>query len=238
MGKAGYVDLPESDSSSPYPLNDRSHCSFSNSALVVEATALPTPRPHGSSTWPTEATISGDATSVDTLKHGYLSNGSRIMVERTAEVAIRCEAKRSIAHKLVVEVMRLLWDSTLHWKGHRCMRLAGSPVTSNVDNSQSGLYMEFVQQPTIPDTRTPLLPMSRGGRLQYWKNPKFGALETWLKTTPSPLRVPMVENSLSMVHPFLFLTLYAAVSFTRQDSVSVLKVELHVCIFAYIADET
>lgn len=159
LGKAGHVDLPESDSSSPYSLNDRSHCSFSNSALVVEAT------------------ISGDATSVDTLKHGYLFNGSRIMVERTFEAAIRCEAKRFIAHKLVVEIMRLLWDGTLHWKDHRCMCLVGSPIASNVDNSQSGLYIEFVQQPTVSNSRTPLLPMSRGGCLQYWKNPKVAALE-------------------------------------------------------------
>ncbi|KAJ2385686.1 hypothetical protein GGI05_004620, partial [Coemansia sp. RSA 2603] len=50
----------------------------------------------------------------------YLSGGTRVLVERALEVAIRSEAKRFTALKPVAEVVQLLWNGTLHWKGFSC----------------------------------------------------------------------------------------------------------------------
>ncbi|KAJ2742711.1 hypothetical protein GGI19_006782, partial [Coemansia pectinata] len=87
---------------------------------------------------------SGSSTPIRELAKGYLSSGSRIVVERVIEVAIRSEAKRFTAQKLVGEVVQLLWDGTLHWKGFHCVCLVAPE--SNAETTQTRLGYTFAHR--------------------------------------------------------------------------------------------
>ncbi|KAJ1901433.1 hypothetical protein LPJ66_000802 [Kickxella alabastrina] len=169
----------------------------------------------------------------DDAAREYLTGSSRILAERAIEVAIRSEAKRFTAIKPVAEIVQLLWDGTLHWKGFQCVALPASPPNSNVEDMSSSR--------THSTANSALL--SRGFGLdiapsvfESW--PTWAvALEKWLAKTLEPLRIPMVENTLTMIHAFFFLTLYTIVSLRRQSALNIEEIILHVCALAYIADE-
>ncbi|KAJ2726346.1 hypothetical protein GGI07_000658 [Coemansia sp. Benny D115] len=170
----------------------------------------------------------------DVVAKEYLSGGSRLLVERTMEVAIRSEAKRFTALKPVAEVVRLLWDGTLHWKGFQCATMASgfssSRVSITMDRRQFGEECVLLPQTNGLGRETPVSLDDR------WPASAV-ALEKWLVSVLEPLRIPMVENTLTMVHAFFFLTLYTIVSLRRQSALNVEEVILHICALAYIADE-
>ncbi|KAJ2510824.1 hypothetical protein H4217_007679 [Coemansia sp. RSA 1939] len=202
---------------------------------------------------------SGYATPIREISKEYLSGGTRILVERALEVAIRSEAKRFCAHKLVGEVVHLLWNGTVHWKGFSCVclrekRVPESPectispsmakisfvhrTDSAYDSSQEIVdspqqqHLPFAQPPPcVGDRRSRHI--SEASSAAGWKRP----IEAWLAQTLAPLRIPMFENILTMVHAFFFLWLYTLVSLERHERVTVQEVVLHTCALAYIADE-
>ncbi|KAJ1765045.1 hypothetical protein IW140_005050 [Coemansia sp. RSA 1813] len=186
---------------------------------------------------------SGYATPIREISQEYLSGGTRILVERALEVAIRSEAKRFCAQKLVGEVVHLLWNGTVHWKGFSCVCLKEKCVSESLESKSSSiLRISFVHRANtadeealdpeglhhLPPTRPPYA--TRG---QRWRR----SLDTWLAHTLEPLRIPMFENILTMVHAFFFLWLYTLVSLERHEQVTVQEVVLHTCALAYIADE-
>ncbi|KAI8322763.1 hypothetical protein GQ54DRAFT_297165 [Martensiomyces pterosporus] len=208
----------------------------------------------------------GWSTPAQELTQEYLWNGSRIVVERAIEVAIRSEAKRFTAQKLVGEVVRLLWDGTLHWKGYQCICLAAtslppqpqaelqadeSPGTEQAppeemltfarrESSNSELAMGLLSTSNLSSGGLSVLGSSGGigaQNVDHGVSPRQDAVEKWMAQTLEPLRIPMVENVLTMVHAFFFLTLYTIVSLRRQEDVSIEEAMLHVCAVAYIADE-
>ncbi|KAJ2710318.1 hypothetical protein H4R19_003804 [Coemansia spiralis] len=180
---------------------------------------------------------SGYATPAQELAQDYLAGGSRIVAERTLEVAIRCEAKRFTAQKLVGNVVHMLWDGSIHWKGFRCVCLRASPGTG-------GPTPAGPSQPALP-----LLPLPVERRASNTSISSSDAgdgagvdcrrarLEAWLGRVLAPLRVPMLENVLTMVHALFFLTVYSAVSLQRKESVTVEEAVMHVFALAYVADE-
>ncbi|KAJ2097352.1 hypothetical protein GGI16_004583, partial [Coemansia sp. S142-1] len=191
---------------------------------------------------------SGSSTPIRDLVKGYLSSGSRIVVERVIEVAIRSEAKRFTAQKLVGEVVHLLWDGALHWKGFHCVSLVAPE--SNSETAQSRLGYTFAHREhsssdmsddsaegdgmdTFPVTEHAVL----GRRAADEWLPCQTDIETWLAIVLKPLRIPMFENVLTMLHAFFFLALYTAVSLERSEHVAIQEAILHVCALAYIADE-
>ncbi|KAJ1718901.1 hypothetical protein LPJ53_006229 [Coemansia erecta] len=163
----------------------------------------------------------------DVVAREYLSGGTRVLVERALEVAIRSEAKRFTALKPIAEVVQLLWNGTLHWKGFSCVALP------------SNAYKAFTNMPYSPDDFDPEdallspVPSERNNAWPIWAS----ALEKRLARILEPLRIPVVENTLIMIHAFFFLALYTIVSLRRQDSLSIEEVILHICALAYIADE-
>ncbi|KAJ2345031.1 hypothetical protein GGH91_002669, partial [Coemansia sp. RSA 2671] len=191
---------------------------------------------------------SGSSTPIRELARGYLSSGSRIVVERVVEVAIRSEAKRFTAQKLVGEVVHLLWNGALHWKGFHCVCLA--TPEPDTEASQSGFTFAHREhsssdmsddcaegEAVVPDT----LPLTEHTVLvqraaDEWI-PFQTEVEVWLATTLKPLRIPMFESTLTMLHAFFFLALYTAVSLERLERMAIQEVILHVCALAYIADE-
>ncbi|KAJ2044323.1 hypothetical protein GGI01_000396 [Coemansia sp. RSA 376] len=191
---------------------------------------------------------SGSSTPIRDLVKGYLSSGSRIVVERVIEVAIRSEAKRFTAQKLVGEVVHLLWDGALHWKGFHCVSLVAPE--SNSETAQPRLGYTFAHREhsssdmsddsaegdgmdTFPVTEHAVL----GRRTADEWLPCQTDIETWLAIALKPLRIPMFENVLTMLHAFFFLALYTAVSLERSEHVAIQEAILHVCALAYIADE-
>ncbi|KAJ2835838.1 hypothetical protein FBU31_001515 [Coemansia sp. 'formosensis'] len=191
-------------------------------------------------------------TPIRELAKGYLSSGSRIVVERVIEVAIRSEAKRFTAQKLVGEVVHLLWDGELHWKGFHCVCLAAPE--SNAEMVQSGWGYTFAHREHSSSdmsddnaesdglaTALDTLPMTEhavlGRRATDVWLPDQTDVEVWLATALKPLRIPMFENILTMLHAFFFLALYTAVSLERLEHVAIQEVILHICALAYIADE-
>ncbi|KAJ1738455.1 hypothetical protein LPJ79_005327, partial [Coemansia sp. RSA 1821] len=174
---------------------------------------------------------SGWSTPMHEIAHDYLSRGSRIVVEHAIEVAIRSEAKRFTAQKLVGEIVKMLWDGTLHWKGFRCVclpkQLTASPTPLLFERraSSSSISSNVQDMSQLPSHTS-----------RYFRV-KETMLEKWLAQALAPLRIPMVENILLMIHAFFFLTLYTLVTLQRQAEVSIEEVILHVCAFAYIADE-
>ncbi|KAJ2449929.1 hypothetical protein GGF42_004628 [Coemansia sp. RSA 2424] len=186
------------------------------------------------------------------LARGYLASGSRIVAERVIEVAIRSEAKRFTAQKLVGEVVHLLWDGSLHWKGFRCVCLVASEP--NARAVQSGIGYAFAHREHSSsdmsddcaegDGAAPasdILPTTEHATYERraadeWL-PGQTEVEAWLAAALRPLRVPMFENALTMLHAFFFLALYTAVSLERLEYVATQEVILHVCALAYIADE-
>ncbi|KAJ2852338.1 hypothetical protein IWW36_000482, partial [Coemansia brasiliensis] len=180
---------------------------------------------------------SGWSTPMHEIAHDYLSRGSRIVVEHAIEVAIRSEAKRFTAQKLVGEIVKMLWDGTLHWKGFRCVCLpskqlaAASPLLFERRGSSSSISSDA----SMPPNAIAQLPFSHMAS----RNPRIkeSKLERWLAHALAPLRIPMVENILLMVHAFFFLTLYTVVTLRRQAEVTIEEAILHVCALAYIADE-
>ncbi|KAJ2022480.1 hypothetical protein GGI06_001800, partial [Coemansia sp. S85] len=191
---------------------------------------------------------SGSSTPIRELARGYLASGSRIVVERVVEVAIRSEAKRFTAQKLVGEVVHLLWNGALHWKGFHCVCLA--TPEPDTEASQSGFTFAHREhsssdmsddcaegEAVVPDT----LPLTEHTVLvqraaDEWI-PFQTEVEVWLATTLKPLRIPMFESTLTMLHAFFFLALYTAVSLERLERMAIQEVILHVCALAYIADE-
>ncbi|KAJ2387155.1 hypothetical protein H4S02_003501 [Coemansia sp. RSA 2611] len=147
-----------------------------------------------------------------------------LLAERALEVAIRCEAKRFTAQKAVGEVVRMLWDGSLHWKGFRCVSLSASGASSPSLSSAMRRASSSSLSSAADDGNA---------RLDCLRS----RLERWLARALEPLRIPMFENVLAMVHAFFFLTLYTAVSLQRQAALSPAEALLHVCALAYIADE-
>ncbi|KAJ2574659.1 hypothetical protein GGH19_003641 [Coemansia sp. RSA 1807] len=195
---------------------------------------------------------SGWSTPVRDIFRDYLTGGSRIVTEHAIEVAIRSEAKRFTAQRLVGEVVYMLWDGSLHWKGFHCISLPAQKAATQDQlnwptpptlNSRASMTFAFERRTSIgsilstseSDTDFLGLPVSQNNS-SYLRTPK-SRLEQWLAKALAPLRIPMFENILTMIHAFFFLTLYTAVSLQRQDSMSVEEVVLHVCALAYIADE-
>ncbi|KAJ2768035.1 hypothetical protein IWQ56_003097, partial [Coemansia nantahalensis] len=186
---------------------------------------------------------SGCASPVRALALDYLSGGSRVVAERTLEVAIRCEAKRFTAQRLVRDVVHMLWDGSMHWKGFRCVCLRAGPAEDTAGGPT----------PAPRGLRTPPLPPGRRDSAASsdsaednaeespagWaaSDPRRARLEAWLGATLAPLRVPMLENVLTMVHAFFFLTLYTAVVLQRKEWVTAEEAMMHVFVLAYIADE-
>ncbi|PIA14165.1 hypothetical protein COEREDRAFT_88998 [Coemansia reversa NRRL 1564] len=78
------------------------------------------------------------------LAKDYLSGGSRIVAEHAIEVAIRSEAKRFTAQTLVGEVVYMLWDGTLHWKGFHCTSLLTSHNATNTTQQQCNSTLSFL----------------------------------------------------------------------------------------------
>ncbi|KAJ2464950.1 hypothetical protein GGI02_004838, partial [Coemansia sp. RSA 2322] len=196
------------------------------------------------------------------LAQGYLSNGSRIVAERALGVAIRTEAKRFTAQKLVGEVVRLLWDGTLHWKGFSCVCLAAPEFGQNDAirgagtgepdhcyafahrHQSSGDVSDDNAENGHAESVADLLPMAevdyaaqRSCSTANEVLPGQVNVEKWLACALSPLRIPMFENILTMLHAFFFLALYTVVTLERQHSISTLEVVLHVCALAYIFEE-
>ncbi|KAJ2558181.1 hypothetical protein EV175_000913, partial [Coemansia sp. RSA 1933] len=184
---------------------------------------------------------SGYATPIREMSQEYLSGGSRILCERALEVAIRSEAKRFCAQKLVGEVVHLLWNGSVHWKGFSCVCLKEKRVAEPSDESSPHpiLKISFIHRTNASDDEAPTsehLPLTQQPLEMYrrrWRH----SLEVWLAHVLEPLRIPMFENILTMVHAFFFLWLYTLVSLERNEQLTVLEVMLHVCALAYIADE-
>ncbi|KAJ2877451.1 hypothetical protein FB639_003748, partial [Coemansia asiatica] len=175
----------------------------------------------------------------------YLSGGTRVLVERTLEVAIRSEAKKFTALKPVAEVVQLLWNGSLHWKGFSCVSLPSTlssgalllkQTTADVSSSSMQSNAEclpLVQKSSDSALNEYGLPFRDDSCWPRW----VCLMERWLASALEPLRIPMVENTLIMIHAFFFLTLYTIVSFHRQSSLNIEEVILHICALAYIADE-
>ncbi|KAJ1949757.1 hypothetical protein FBU59_001003 [Linderina macrospora] len=193
---------------------------------------------------------SGWATPVADLTQTYLGSKARVVVERALEVAIRSEAKRFTAQKVVGDVVQLLWDGSLHWKGHRCVciaqPLANTPVEPHPPpREMSDAILTFARRDSarsnasvgmaddIHDMLDPLLPQTT----RPLHSERKDNLEKWLASMLSPLRIPMFENILTMVHAFFFLMLYSLVSMERRPDLSVEELVLLVCVIAYVADE-
>ncbi|KAJ1962234.1 hypothetical protein GGI12_002773 [Dipsacomyces acuminosporus] len=210
----------------------------------------------------------GWSTPIEELAQGYLLSGSRIVAERAIEVAIRSEAKRFTAQKLVGEVVRLLWDGTLHWKGYKCaclpapsrsntppeieMQATNTTITEAVPlelmltfarrmSSSSDLATGHLCMDGRSPSASSLLAEpnndSNARLADYSAGPRQLALEKWMAQTLEPLRIPMFENILTMIHTFFFLALYTVVSLRREREVLVEEVTLHICVIAYVADE-
>ncbi|KAJ1799915.1 hypothetical protein LPJ59_001488 [Coemansia sp. RSA 2399] len=210
LGKAGDISLEHSGSESPVLTLSTGMSSRSNS---------------------------GYATPIREISQEYLSGGTRILVERALEVAIRSEAKRFCAQRLVGEVVYLLWNGSVHWKGFSCVCLKEKrAIESAGGRSPSMPKLSFIHRVNtgdeyVPDTEhLPLTLQPHGVR---WRR----SLETWLMQTLEPLRIPMFENILTMVHAFFFLWLYTLVSLERHEQVTVQEAVLHICALAFIADE-
>ncbi|KAJ1989890.1 hypothetical protein GGI25_000004 [Coemansia spiralis] len=202
------------------------------------------------------STASGHATPRRELTE-YLSGGSRVLVERALEVAIRCEAKRFCAQKLVGEVVHLLWDGRVHWKGFSCVSLGHEPTapfepsdTLASSAYASGLRLSFARSHRRPsEAMAQELPVTQSAALPGGSEAASPAqcgsrvrrlcerAEGWLASALAPLRIPMFENILTMIHAVFFLSLYTIVSLGRHNLVTIEEVALHVCAFAYIADE-
>ncbi|ORX74957.1 hypothetical protein DL89DRAFT_264746 [Linderina pennispora] len=194
--------------------------------------------------------MGGWSTPATELAQIYLGSRSRLVVERALEVAIRSEAKRFTAQKVVGDVVQLLWDGTLHWKGYQCVciaqpsantpaepgppprRLSDAVLTiARRDSSRSNASVGLADD--IHDMLDPLLPQVSRPPHRTWQ----ARLEKQLASILSPLRIPMFENILTMVHAFFFLVLYSTVSMRRQPALSAEELVLHICVLAYIADE-
>ncbi|KAJ1951988.1 hypothetical protein EC988_003799 [Linderina pennispora] len=194
--------------------------------------------------------MGGWSTPATELAQIYLGSRSRLVVERALEVAIRSEAKRFTAQKVVGDVVQLLWDGTLHWKGYQCVciaqpsantpaepgppprRLSDAVLTiARRDSSRSNASVGLADD--IHDMLDPLLPQVSRPPHRSWQ----ARLEKQLASILSPLRIPMFENILTMVHAFFFLVLYSIVSMRRQPALSAEELVLHICVLAYIADE-
>ncbi|KAJ2156160.1 hypothetical protein GGF46_005379, partial [Coemansia sp. RSA 552] len=189
------------------------------------------------------------ATPAGELAQDYLQGGSRIVTEHAIEVAIRSEAKRFTAQKLVGDVVAMLWDGTLHWKGFRCVCLHEPPETMPCPpplNSQATLTFAFARRQSASSAvsdgsgsgaalnpELPLAQAAQGGSTA----PTCTKLDAWLADALAPLRLPAFENFMVMVHAFFFLALYTVVSLQRQASLTVEEAVLHICALAYIADE-
>ncbi|KAJ2745415.1 hypothetical protein GGI20_002169, partial [Coemansia sp. BCRC 34301] len=201
---------------------------------------------------PTRQWSGGASVPVRELAKEYLASGSRIFAERVIEVSIRSEAKRFTAQKLVYEVVHLLWDGTLHWKGFRCVCLAAPEIGAGA--AQPGpdytfAHREHSSSEMSDDCAEGCGATPVSGILSTTEHAPHGwhaadewipgqtEMELWLAASLKPLRVPMFENALTMLHAFFFLALYTAVSLERLDYVATKEVLLHVCALAYIADE-
>ncbi|KAJ1730354.1 hypothetical protein LPJ61_003057 [Coemansia biformis] len=221
--------------------------------MAIEAVATEPSTHAGTGGVPTRGQ-SGCTTPVQELAQDYLSSGSRIITERTIEVAIRSEAKRFTAQNLIGNVVRMLWDGTIHWKGFRCvcLRAPVARVAAPTPDppSQLSLPTTFERRDSTASNysggREPgapaalfLEPRSRwcAGLRGGWVRSQRAHLEDWLARALAPLRIPMLENALTMVHAFFFLMLYTAVSLRRHESVTIEEAMMHVFALAYIADE-
>ncbi|KAJ1812196.1 hypothetical protein LPJ75_003763, partial [Coemansia sp. RSA 2598] len=163
----------------------------------------------------------------------YLSGGTRVLVERILEVAIRSEAKRLTALKPVAEAVRLLWNGSLHWKGFSCVSLPSGALKPSASLECSPMQPSAERMPLVHGDAA-----AKHGSVTCDAWPAWvRRTERWLASVLEPLRIPMVENTLTMVHAFFFLTLYTMVSLRRQGSLNIEEVILHICALAYIADE-
>ncbi|KAJ2854428.1 hypothetical protein GGI22_004497, partial [Coemansia erecta] len=200
LGKAGDISLEHSGSESP--------------ALAL-------------STGMFSRSSSGYATPIREISQEYLSGGTRILVERALEVAIRSEAKRFCAQKLVGEVVYLLWNGSVHWKGFSCVCLKEKRAIEPADDSSPSMpKISFIHRTNTGDEYVPEaehFPLTMQPRGVRWRR----SLETWLMQTLEPLRIPMFENILTMVHAFFFLWLYTLVSLERHEQVTVQESMLH-----------
>ncbi|KAJ2613546.1 hypothetical protein H4S08_002135 [Coemansia sp. RSA 1365] len=190
-----------------------------------------------------EATTRGETgfiTPFRELAKDYLSGGSRIIAEHAVEVAIRSEAKRFTAQTLVGEVVYMLWDGTLHWKGFHCICLTSPNNTADTTQQcNSTLAFSFERRGSV-ESDSEACETTECGELDSIQNTSVSKsqIEDWLIKRLAPLRIPMVESALTMLHNFFFLTIYTVVSLRREEELSIEEVIMHVCALAYIADET
>ncbi|KAJ2586317.1 hypothetical protein H4R99_008490, partial [Coemansia sp. RSA 1722] len=163
----------------------------------------------------------------------YLSGGTRVLVERILEVAIRSEAKKFTALKPVAEVVQLLWNGSVHWKGFSCVSLPSSALRLSAGLASDPMQPNAEYTPLIRKGMEAKHSLFVGDTWPTWMH----WTESWLATVLEPLRIPMVENTLIMIHAFFFLTLYTIVSLRRQSALNIEEVVLDICALAYVADE-
>lgn len=160
----------------------------------------------------------------------------------TIEIAIRSQAKRFLAHPLVVQHLEAIWAGTivfhseadnLHRRAPRQRAINGGYGTLN-DHSPSALPADSVLSRKAQETRTSKKPEVRGTgrRSATLYDPHDSSLFKL-----SRLRVPRYRQLFSTISFAMMLALYIAVLYDRSVTITPLEVVFWFWSIGYMLDE-